>query len=212
VASSLGYTSLINAYRRRLIDAMGTIYCNGQKAFKTAVLLGMGAPYTIYYNWVANYPSTAFKVQYTAVVSQTAFNEMAAGTTAHCTRAHLWVETQWCVEWGAGDIDFAALATALTPAQKALVPDGEGVPTIGYGILPVYNVRHQFLPWPLCPGCGRSPAAAHLATRSRSWWTRTRSSLTGRPSPTFFSTKSRYFPTCWSCFFFSERIRLVIKS
>ena len=89
VASSLGYTSLINAYRRRLIDAMGTIYCNGQKAFKTAVLLGMGAPYTIYYNWVANYPSTAFKVQYTAVVSQTAFNEMAAGTNAQAHRTHM---------------------------------------------------------------------------------------------------------------------------
>jgi hypothetical protein len=67
---------------------------------------------------------------------------------------------------GSGDIDFAALATALTPAQKALVPDGEGVPTIGYGILPVYNVRCQFLPWvPLSLGSGRSPAAAHTHTQ-----------------------------------------------
>jgi ABC-type phosphate transport system substrate-binding protein len=118
VASSLGDTSLINAYRRRLIEAMGTIYCNGQKAFKTAVLLGMGPPYTIYYTWVANYPSTAFKVQYTSAVSQTAITEMAAG-----------------------DIDYAAISTELTTAQKQLMPDAEGVPTIGYGILPVYNVR-----------------------------------------------------------------------
>jgi hypothetical protein len=79
VASSLGYTSLINAYRRRLIEVMGTIYCNQRQAFRTAVLLGMGPPYTIYYTWVANYPSTAFKVQYTAGVSLTAITEMAAG-------------------------------------------------------------------------------------------------------------------------------------
>ncbi|ELR25267.1 uncharacterized protein ACA1_290310 [Acanthamoeba castellanii str. Neff] len=117
VASSLGDTALINAYRRRLIDTMGTIYCNGQKAFKTAVLLGMGPPYTIYYTWVANYPSTAFKVQYTSAVSQTAITEMAAG-----------------------DIDYAAISTELTAAQKQLMPDAEGVPTIGYGILPVYNI------------------------------------------------------------------------
>jgi hypothetical protein len=59
---------------------MGTIYCNDRKAFQTAVLLGMGAPFTIYNTWVANYPSTAFKVQYTSTISQTAIDEMVAGT------------------------------------------------------------------------------------------------------------------------------------
>jgi hypothetical protein len=42
-----------------------------------------------------------------------------------------------------GDIDFAAISTELTTAQKELMPDAEGVPVIGYGILPVYNVRHH---------------------------------------------------------------------
>jgi hypothetical protein len=40
-----------------------------------------------------------------------------------------------------GDIDYGALSTALTPAQQALMPDAAGVPTIGYGIIPYYNVR-----------------------------------------------------------------------
>jgi hypothetical protein len=41
----------------------------------------------------------------------------------------------------AGDIDYAALSTALSPAQQELMPDAKGVPTIGYGIIPYYNVR-----------------------------------------------------------------------
>jgi hypothetical protein len=145
VASSLGDTSLINAYRRRLIDAMGTIYCNGAKAFDTAVLLGMGPPYTIYYTWVADYPSTTFKVQYSSAVSQTAITEMAAGTCVS-ERTIAWSDellTGIILAGWTGDIDFAAISTELTTAQKQLMPDAEGVPVIGYGILPVYNVRHH---------------------------------------------------------------------
>jgi ABC-type phosphate transport system substrate-binding protein len=78
-ANTLGYTTLSTMYKRRLIDELGTIICNGQQALSTAFILGSGAPFSVMQAWANSYQASQLTVKYNAVSTQAGINAMAAG-------------------------------------------------------------------------------------------------------------------------------------
>lgn len=78
-ANTLGYTSLSTMYKRRLIDALGTITCNNQQALSTAFILGSGAPFSVMQAWAGAYQANQLMVKYFPVSTQAGIIAMAEG-------------------------------------------------------------------------------------------------------------------------------------
>ena len=74
-----GYIPLDIAYRRYLIDVMGTITCNGDRASSSAYVLGLGGPLPVYTAWASEYTDTALKLKYFAGDALTSTKYMQSG-------------------------------------------------------------------------------------------------------------------------------------
>ncbi len=64
VAQQYGYIPLTNGWKRRMIDALGTIRCGGAEVLSLAVLIGVGARFPAYQAWASEYDSSKFKMKY----------------------------------------------------------------------------------------------------------------------------------------------------
>jgi hypothetical protein len=81
-------------FRERLIDLLGTVKCNGQKAHSAEYLIGMGSPISLYTAWAVAYSSVTVKIKYFATTSAQAeqllahddvdFSATNNGATEHC--------------------------------------------------------------------------------------------------------------------------------
>ncbi len=80
VGQSLGHAGLAYSWVKRIMDVAGTIYCNNQLAFSTAVLIGMGGPFPVYDNWADEFPTSTFELKYFTSTTGEAINQMILGT------------------------------------------------------------------------------------------------------------------------------------
>jgi ABC-type phosphate transport system substrate-binding protein len=115
---SVAFAPLTNPYKRRLIDEMYKITCDGRPALSTPVLIGMGEPFFVFTSWAEAFTSTSFSMKY--------FHATDGSATKQ--------------ELAFRDIDYGVSSSALSPAQQALVPDAQGVAAIAYALVPAYNV------------------------------------------------------------------------
>lgn len=137
-ANSLGYASLSTVFKRRLIDALGTVICNGQQSLSTAFLLGSGAPFSVMQAWAENYQADQLTVKYFAANTQAGIDSMAAGAFPPLTAS---LSPPLTSHLAPGDVDFGTTSTTLTPAEQALMPDVQTAPVFGFAYVAAYNVR-----------------------------------------------------------------------
>jgi hypothetical protein len=78
--SSLGYMPLAFDYRSKLVDAIGTIRCNGELALPTAYLLGTGPSYGVYTSWSTDYSSSTASLKIYPQSSDPSISDIAIGT------------------------------------------------------------------------------------------------------------------------------------
>jgi hypothetical protein len=64
LAQNEGFVSLDIAYRRRLMDTLGTITCDNVRATSSAYVIGLGAPQPVYTAWAAEYRQSNFKMKF----------------------------------------------------------------------------------------------------------------------------------------------------
>ncbi len=76
-----GHVPLTAYYIRYMIDSLGTITCNGERAYPQATLIGIGGAFSIFPKWASNFESRAFKMKYfTTAFSALAIEKMIDGT------------------------------------------------------------------------------------------------------------------------------------
>ncbi len=63
-ANSFGHVPLSVGWKRRLSDAIGTIYCKGDRVFSSAMLIGVGGAFPAFSTWASEYASSSFKMKY----------------------------------------------------------------------------------------------------------------------------------------------------
>ena len=65
---------------RKAIDLMGSIQCNGARAFPTTWLIGEGLSFNLYSAWTSSYPSNSFSLRYFSGSSSTAITDLETCT------------------------------------------------------------------------------------------------------------------------------------
>jgi hypothetical protein len=80
LTQTAGYIPLDTAYRRNLIDLMGTILCNGDRASGSAYVIGLGGPLPVYTSWASEYTDSSLKLKYFSSDALTSIKLMQSGT------------------------------------------------------------------------------------------------------------------------------------
>lgn len=125
VATDLGYVSLLDPYRKRFIDALGTITCQGSTVLSTAYLLGYGFSLPIFDDWVRDDSSGDFQAKYFArsdATSDSLYEDLALG-----------------------DVDFGGFPTALASATGKMAYI-KAIPVCTYSVVPGYNLPSGIIP------------------------------------------------------------------
>jgi hypothetical protein len=140
----------VHAHDSKLIDNMGKIACNGERAFKLSWLIGEGLNFNLYTKWMDNYDNTKVRLRYFQGATSVAINDMAACTcppgfsffsSSKVTGPHLSFSLSLFLYHVADNIDFGGISTPLSEAQQAAQPDVVPIPIIAYAAGPAYNVR-----------------------------------------------------------------------
>jgi ABC-type phosphate transport system substrate-binding protein len=79
-ATAAGYAPLDIAYRRTLIDTLGSLTCDGHRATTSAYVIGLGGPLPVYTSWASEYTDSSLKLKYYAGDALTATAYMQSGT------------------------------------------------------------------------------------------------------------------------------------
>lgn len=126
-ANNMGYVIQPVFIRRLTIDLMGTIMCNNNTAFTTAVLIGSGVINPVFTGW-ANAYQTNYKLGSTITV-----NYIVDGSKAPKA------------EIANGTIDYSSSNADLSAAEKLQSPDIAVLPVGVYAISMVYNLGYNNL-------------------------------------------------------------------
>ena len=78
--SALGYMPLAFDYRSKLVDAIGTVRCNGELALPTAYLLGTGPAFGVFTSWATDYSSSTTNIKIYSQSSDPAISDIAIRT------------------------------------------------------------------------------------------------------------------------------------
>ncbi len=137
-AAAQGWVPLSVAYKKNVIDVLGTIECDGEPALTTAYVIGEGISRPALVDLASNYNSNTFTQKYFASDVPTAVRDITQGTLVQqlCPGAQLGLTDRI----GAGAIDFAAVTTGAT-LEQVHVENVTIIPVLGYAAFPCYNVR-----------------------------------------------------------------------
>ncbi len=117
VANGLGYVSLLDPYRKRLIDSLGSVTCQSEKVLSTAYIQGYGDSLPIFDYLARRYTDGSLVTKY--------FQRDTTGLFDDLSR---------------GDIDFAGSETPLSDQQSTEVPWIKAVPVCSFYIMPGANI------------------------------------------------------------------------
>jgi hypothetical protein len=78
--------------RKRLIDLLGAVQCNGQRAHSAEYLVGLGAPLSLYTAWSVAYSSLEVKAKYFAVARSA---DLIANGDADFASTSNWAPSLW---------------------------------------------------------------------------------------------------------------------
>jgi ABC-type phosphate transport system substrate-binding protein len=120
LAQGASYVALDIAYRRKLIDTLGSITCDGLRATTSAYVIGLGGPVPVYTSWVSEYTDSSLRLKYYAGDALTATKYMQSG-----------------------DLDFGSTVVPLSPTTLAPMPDVVAVKTCAHAYVWTYNVRRR---------------------------------------------------------------------
>ncbi len=122
VASSLGYVSLLDPYRKRFIDALGTITCKGSTVLSTAYLMGYGYSLPIFEDWGRDFSSGDFRAKYFERTIDTLYDDLVNGD----------------LDFGGAPRPLAAIA-----GHSSYI---KAVPVCAYSMVPGYNLPSGVVP------------------------------------------------------------------
>jgi hypothetical protein len=110
--------------RKRLIDRLTSVQCNGQKAVTTPYLIGIGPALPLYTSWAVAQSGLASKVKYYASTSKEAKENLASH-----------------------DEDFGTTNDGLSPKWLSLISDVAIMPAAVFAIAPgTSRPTHQACP------------------------------------------------------------------
>jgi hypothetical protein len=142
-ASAQGWAPLSVAFKKKVIDVLGTVECEGELALTTAYVIGEGIARPALVDMAGNYESNTFSQKYFVSDVHTAVRDIGQGTDYPSTRTTL-IPHEFLHKcgWGitTGAVDFAAVTTGAILDEAEL--HGEMIiPVLGYAAFPCYNVR-----------------------------------------------------------------------
>jgi hypothetical protein len=116
---NLNFVPLDVTYRKKLVDLLSTVQCNGAQAYTTAYLLGSGPALPLY---------TSFAVARSSTTTKVKFFE----TTANAAKQQLITY----------DSDFGATNNGLSNSWIKQMPDSTFLPVTAFAIVPgTYTAR-----------------------------------------------------------------------
>lgn len=133
---------------RKLIDNLGRIICNNERAFKLSWLIGEGLNFNLYTKWMDNYNSANIRLRYFQGATPVAIADMAA-CTFYSPSITLCTQLSSLPATPTVNVDFGGISTPLSEAQQAAQPDVVSLPIIAYAAGPSYNVWASLPPPPL---------------------------------------------------------------
>lgn len=162
LAQSASYVALDIAYRRTLIDTLGSITCDGLRAITSSYVIGLGGPLPVYSSWVSEYTDSSLRLKYYSGDALTATRYMQSG-----------------------DIDFGSTVVPLSAETLQPMPDVVAVKTCAHAYTWTYNVRAR------ADVCVPAKLTLHDLSlhyelhRFRRWWATLRWCSPGSWCPTF---------------------------
>ncbi|ELR13222.1 serine/threonine kinase [Acanthamoeba castellanii str. Neff] len=119
------FAPLTNPYRRRLINELYTITCQGTPVLTTPVLLGIGEEIDLMGDWTQEFQTESFAIKHFEATSAHAIEQMRLGDTDYAV-SYTWSPT----------------AVDVTPTSKRDVEDSDilGIPAVAYALVPAYFV------------------------------------------------------------------------
>ncbi len=153
LAQNEGFVSLDIAYRRRLMDTLGTITCDDVRATSSAYVIGLGAPQPVYTAWAAEYRQSNFKMKFFTGDALTSTKYMQTGAPLRVELVTVGElvndgECLWlllllllCCRVNAGDIDFGSTVVPLSAETLEPMPDVIAVKVTAHAYCFTYNVH-----------------------------------------------------------------------
>ncbi len=145
-ASKLGFASLVIPYRKRMIDALGTITCSGKKVLPTAMLMGQGINFPVFDAWASRYEAGEFRAKYFSGTSSVAQALALVGRPVVHTYSALLAKkmkprfTYYFFFHVQGDIDYGGIRVPLTAAESQQYPYLKSFQVVIKPYTPVFNL------------------------------------------------------------------------
>ena len=150
----LGWSPLTVAYKKKIIDVLGTIRCDNASVLTTAYLIGAGTSRPALTDLAGLYTSSSVTQKYFTTDMGTAIADMKQGiaTVAFALPVSLGVKP-FVLLATPGAVDYADVTTGVTAAQLSGTQQAnmDLVPILGYAAFPAYNVHRIPLPLSLRP-------------------------------------------------------------
>jgi ribosomal protein S27E len=99
--------------RKRLVSLLNTVQCNGQQAYSTAYLVGLGAPTSLLTSWGVGWSSLETKIKYFQSTSDSARQQLSTY-----------------------DADFGVVSDGLSAESQSQMSDAVLAPLAAYAMAP----------------------------------------------------------------------------
>lgn len=116
-ATSINIVPLDTSLKKRIVDLLSTVQCNGERAYSTAFLIGIGSPLPIFTSWSVAWSSAQTRAKFYLSSSTTGKDRLVNNNS-----------------------DFSVTSNGLESSYVTQMPDAEIVPTTAFALVPAYNV------------------------------------------------------------------------
>jgi hypothetical protein len=112
-ATTINIVPLDTSLKKRIVDLLSTVQCNGERAYSTAFLIGIGSPLPIFTSWSVAWSSTQTRAKFYLSSSTTGKDRLVNNNS-----------------------DFSVTSNGLESSYVAQMPDAKLVPTTAFALVP----------------------------------------------------------------------------
>jgi hypothetical protein len=109
----VGVAPLPVSFRKKLVNKLGTVLCNGEKAYTSSFLIGVGTQITLFTSWAVAWSTEATTMKYYQSLSSTAKDQLVTF-----------------------DEDYGVVSNGLARSYYDLMPDVAIMPAAAYAVVP----------------------------------------------------------------------------
>jgi hypothetical protein len=126
-----------------MIDLLGTVKCNGVRAFAETWLIGEGIEFNLYNAWMDVFTSSNVKLRYFENSASVAIADLTACTASLSNSLRGALAANTCFSRPSDNVDFGGTNNMVPTSQLTAraTQDVVQVPIIAYAIGAAYNVR-----------------------------------------------------------------------